>query len=299
MGAAAADHSCTRQTLGPLAVRSGAHPEHTELFISLCVTVAMAAAAGVTGGTSSPIVFLFPIGVVMNAVRAGPASVVLCSLVTAAVFLLASLLNDAGAVLSHPLQMVSVGVMQLAVTIAAVALASAEISHRRASIVDPLTGLLNRQGLPDRFEELRQQALVSAAPITLVLFDLDHFKRVNDLHGHDVGDRLLREVAQVIRGTLRRFELVYRMGGEEFLLLLPGMAESEGEEVAEELRQAISRGELGAGLGVTASFGVSGTDSAEVDFDRLHRRADQALYRAKRDGRDRVHISGSRAPAPA
>lgn len=72
---------------------------------------------------------------------------------------------------------------------------------------------------------MRQQALISTAPITIALFDLDHFKRVNDLHGHDVGDQLLRDVAEVIRHTLRRFELVYRIGGEEFLILLPGMAD--------------------------------------------------------------------------
>jgi diguanylate cyclase (GGDEF)-like protein len=281
--------------IGPLAVRRGAEPEYAELFFSLCITIAMAVAAGVTGGASSPIVFLLPIGVVMNALRAGPVSVALCSLVTAVVFLAASLLDDAHAILSDPLPMVSIGVMQLGVTIASIVLAKAEIGHRRASIVDPLTGLLNRHGLPDRFEELRQQALVSAAPITLVLFDLDHFKHVNDVHGHDAGDRLLQDVAGVVRRTLRRFELVYRIGGEEFLILLPGIAEREGEGVAEELRLAIGGLAPGTGLGVTASFGVSGTDGAEIDFEGLYRRADQALYRAKRGGRDRVNVSGTPA----
>jgi diguanylate cyclase (GGDEF)-like protein len=272
----------------PRLVQRRANPEVFELIGSLCVTIAMATAAGLTGGTSSPIVFLLPIGVVLNGLRAGRTSILICSAVTAAVFVLVSLLEEGAAIVHEPLPMIAILAMQLGVTIASVALAEAEIGHRRASIVDPLTGLLNRHGLPDRFEELRRQALVSRAPITVVLFDLDHFKRLNDLHGHDVGDRLLREVADQIRTSLRRFDLVYRVGGEEFLILLPGMAEEEGEMVAEELRFAIEQLGLVTGYGITASFGVSGAAGAEIDFDWLYRQADQALYGAKRSGRDRV-----------
>lgn len=279
-------------TLGPCLVRTGAHPEHIDLFISLCVTIAMATATGVTGGTSSPLVFLLPTGVVMNALRSGPRSVAFCSAVTAVVFLAASLLDNSGAVLSDPLPMVSTIAMQAAVTIASITLAKAEISHRRAAIVDPLTGLLNRKVLPERFEELRQQALVSASPITLILFDLDHFKSVNDLHGHDVGDQVLRGVADVLRQNLRKFELVYRIGGEEFLILLPGVPEREAESVAEQLRRAIAGLVQAGGVGITASFGVSAAHDEQIDFDLLYRLADEALYRAKRGGRDRVEVSG-------
>jgi len=280
--------------LGPLAIRTRAHPERAELITSLGVTIAMAIAAGASGGTASPLVFLLPIGVVMNALRAGPASVALCSAVTAVVFLAASLVADAGAVRAEPLPLLAVLAMQLGMTVGSIALAGAEISHRRASIIDPLTGLLNRQGLRDRFEELRQQARVTEAPIAVVLFDLDHFKRVNDVHGHAVGDRLLREVADTVRQTLRRFELVYRLGGEEFLILLPGMAEWEAESVAGQLRLAIDRlEEPQTGATITASFGVSATEGQEIDFERLYRRADQALYQAKGAGRDRVNVSAA------
>jgi diguanylate cyclase (GGDEF)-like protein len=283
--------------LGPFAIQNGAHPERTELVFSLCLTIAMALAAGLSGGTSSPLVFLLPIGVVMNALRAGPTSIVLCSFVTAVVFLGASLAADAAGVIAEPLPMLAVLAMQTGVTVGSVILAGAEISHRDASIVDPLTGLLNRQGLFDRFEELRLQALATAAPISVVLFDLDHFKRVNDLLGHDVGDRLLREVAETVRQTLRKFELVYRIGGEEFLILLPGMAEWEAENVAQQLRLAIARLELAGGAAITASFGVSGAAGEEIDFEALYRRADEALYEAKRGGRDRVNVSAAVAPA--
>jgi diguanylate cyclase (GGDEF)-like protein len=279
--------------LGPLAIRTRAHPERAELTTSLAVTIAMAIAAGASGGTASPLVFLLPIGVVMNAMRAGPASVALCSAITAVVFVAASLVADAGAVHAEPLALLAVLAMQLGVTVGSIALAGAEISHRRASIIDPLTGLLNRQGLRDRFEELRQQALVAEVPIAVVLFDLDHFKRVNDVHGHAVGDRLLREVADTVRQNLRRFELVYRVGGEEFLILLPGMAEWEAESVADQLRLAFDRLEPQTGATITASFGVSGAEGEEIDFQRLYRRADQALYQAKGAGRDRVNVSAA------
>jgi len=272
----------------PTLIGGAANPEIAEMAGGLLLTIGMAVAAGLSGGTSSPIVFLFPIGVVLNGLRAGRRSIIVCAAVTMAVFVLVCLLEEAGAIVAEPLPMLAILAMQLGVTIASVALAEAEIGHRRASIVDPLTGLLNRHGLPDRFEELRRQALVSRAPITVVLFDLDHFKRLNDEHGHDVGDRLLREVADQIRASLRRFDLVYRVGGEEFLILLPGMAEAEGEAVAEQLRLAIERLGTVGGSGITASFGVSGAEGEEIDFDWLYRQADQALYGAKRSGRDRV-----------
>jgi diguanylate cyclase (GGDEF)-like protein len=276
--------------VGPLAVRRGARPQVTEAAFSLLLTIAMATAAGLSGATSSPIVFLLPIGVVLNARRAGPGPVVLCSAVTAIVFVGVSLAANAHGIVAEPLPMLAVLAMQAGVTIASVALARAEIGHRNASIVDPLTGLLNRQGLAARFEELRQQALVTAAPISLVLFDLDHFKQVNDTRGHDVGDRLLVELADEVRRTLRTFELVYRVGGEEFLILLPGMEEWEGASLAEQLRLTIEALGRSSGTGVTASFGIAAAES-EADFDRLYRQADQALYRAKRAGRDRVETS--------
>lgn len=274
--------------IGPLAVRRGAMPEYAELVIGTCVTVAIAAGAGVTGGAASPLVFLLPIGVVMNALRATPASIVVESGVTAVVFLAASLLADGGSVRAEPLPTIAVLAAVFAVTLGSVALADAEIGYRRASIIDPLTGLLNRQALETRFEELRQQALLADAPIGLVLFDLDHFKQVNDVHGHDAGDRLLREIAYEVRKSLRKFELIYRVGGEEFLVLLPGSSEADGELTAERLRAAVEGVRLQGDIGVTASFGVSCGGGEQIDFVDLYRRADEALYEAKRGGRDRV-----------
>jgi diguanylate cyclase (GGDEF)-like protein len=278
--------------LGPAIISRTGHPERVELTFGLLVTISMATAAALTGGTSSPIVFLLPIGVVMNALRAARTSIVVCSAVTMVVFVAVCLLNDPSAVLREPLPMLAILAMQLAVTLASLALAEAELGHRQASTVDPLTGLLNRQGLQERFEELRRQALVSGDPLTLVLFDLDHFKEVNDAHGHETGDNLLREVADEVRARLRKFELIYRIGGEEFLVLLPDTSEWEGEDVAEGLRLGVISVGLRMQVTITASFGVSSGSDAEVDFAELFRRADAALYRAKREGRDRVAASG-------
>jgi diguanylate cyclase (GGDEF)-like protein len=114
---------------------------------------------------------------------------------------------------------------------------------------------------------------------------------------HDVGDAVLREVAYEVRKRLRKFELVYRVGGEEFLVVLPGMGEGQGELTAEHLRAAIECARSTAGIRVTASFGVSGGSGEAIEFEALYRSADQALYDAKRGGRDRVSVSNRLATA--
>lgn len=129
----------------------------------------------------------------------------------------------------------------------------------------------------------------------LVVFDLDHFKAINDRHGHDVGDAVLREVASRVRRTLRRFELTYRIGGEEFALLLPGVEAIEGLQHAQLLRSALAD-EPVDGLAVTASFGVSVAAGDTLGFADLYRRADQALYDAKRQGRNHVCVAPTPTP---
>jgi GGDEF domain-containing protein len=114
-------------------------------------------------------------------------------------------------------------------------------------VLDPLTGLLNRTALMSRFEELRQQAAQNGRPIAVIVCDLDHFKDVNDHHGHDRGDVVLREAAYELRKATRSFELIYRIGGEEFLLVLPGVEILEAQEVAERLRKTVASATPGGG----------------------------------------------------
>lgn len=167
----------------------------------------------------------------------------------------------------------------------------AGMHHREAALLDPLTGMLNRTALQSRFAELRQQAAQNGHPISLVMCDLDHFKDVNDGHGHHRGDAVLRDTAYQLRKATRSFELIYRIGGEEFLVVLPGIDIAEAQEVAERLRRAVATAKP-SGLPVTASFGVSVARGTEIQFEELFRAADQALYEAKAAGRNTVVAAG-------
>jgi diguanylate cyclase (GGDEF)-like protein len=163
-----------------------------------------------------------------------------------------------------------------------------EVAQRAEAVMDPLTQMLNRKALVSRAAELAQQTALTRRPVGVVLGDLDHFKAVNDTAGHQVGDAVLRDVAFRWRLSLRAYEMAYRLGGEEFLVLLPGATLEEAEEVAERLRASVGAAPI-AGQAVRMSFGVAASADGEAfDFDELYARADVALYRAKRGGRDRV-----------
>jgi diguanylate cyclase (GGDEF)-like protein len=156
---------------------------------------------------------------------------------------------------------------------------------------DPLTGVLNRHALASRLP-------LSVAGWALVAVDVDHFKQVNDQHGHAAGDRVLAFVGEVLRRHLREGDLAVRMGGEEFAVLLQGMHTSAAQAVAERLRNDLER--LAAqrtGLPITASLGVA-LATPGTDFAALWRQADGALYRAKTQGRNRVECASAPEGTP-
>lgn len=126
---------------------------------------------------------------------------------------------------SAPTYVAATIILIVAVGLYVHALMAVEVNLRHDRVLDPLTGLLNRTTLERRFGELRAQAVVAREPVAMLLIDLDHFKRINDTGGHDAGDAVLREVAYELRRSLRAFEAAYRLGGEEFLVLLPGLDE--------------------------------------------------------------------------
>jgi diguanylate cyclase (GGDEF)-like protein len=183
----------------------------------------------------------------------------------------------------------------IAIALLSTALMRSDLDHRTDSIIDGLTGMLNRRALAQRLDELSAQASISGLPVSLVVSDLDHFKRVNDLHGHATGDAVLVDVAYRLRKELRAFDLAYRLGGEEFLVVLPGADVADGLVIAERLRAAVAA-EPAAGVPVTMSFGVSGSHGGEFDHVRVMAAADGALYAAKAAGRDRVEVA---APSDA
>lgn len=193
---------------------------------------------------------------------------------------------------------------------------NAQVNEKNEELVrlatrDPLTGCLNRRAFNEAYERLFAVAQRDRSPLSCLVLDIDHFKRVNDTHGHSIGDRVIQETARKLGECARDYDLVCRYGGEEFVLTMPGADAAAARATAERVRQRIEA-ECGAavrevrGIRITVSIGVAtlGSDvhrpAALIDL------ADQALYQAKRGGRNRVALAGEAleaaaptAPAPA
>ena len=136
--------------------------------------------------------------------------------------------TDAGAVVDAPVLVLGPAALIAATAILSTALMQSDLHFRSENVIDPLTQMLNRKALSVRVAELQQQSEVSGEPIGIVIGDLDHFKKVNDSCGHAKGDAVLKEVAHEIRKELRAFDLAYRLGGEEFLVIVPGSDDEPG-----------------------------------------------------------------------
>jgi diguanylate cyclase (GGDEF)-like protein len=167
----------------------------------------------------------------------------------------------------------------------------AESHQRHAATIDPLTGIPNRRGLSERAERLIARSRQESGPLTLLLFDLDRFKSINDRFGHRTGDAVLTLFTRSATESLRPLDLLGRMGGEEFVALLRGVSTDTAIAVAERVRSnfEIVAGEVdGLPVAATVSVGIAHTAQAGYDFDALYAIADAALYRAKQKGRNRV-----------
>ena len=165
---------------------------------------------------------------------------------------------------------------------------------REASLRDALTGCVNRGHALEVISAELQRARRSRHPVSMIMLDVDRFKRVNDRYGHLCGDAVLAEVGARIRAALRGSDLKCRYGGEEFLLLLPETPLEGARRVAEQLRRDIAALEIPWGdvrVRITSSFGIAVAAPDELDPNGLIARADQALYRAKREGRDCIRIA--------
>ncbi|HEY2345142.1 MAG TPA: diguanylate cyclase [Xanthomonadaceae bacterium] len=156
---------------------------------------------------------------------------------------------------------------------------------------DPLTEVYNRRALDERLHAAALETGQSSQPLALLFIDLDHFKRINDEHGHDAGDECLREVARRVRATLRFGDVLGRYGGEEFVIGLPNMQAEAASAMGERIRQAVGSRPIacnGVEVSITVSIGVAMLQDGLAGFDAAIKRADRALYASKRDGRDRV-----------
>lgn len=164
------------------------------------------------------------------------------------------------------------------------------LAERRAAS-DVLTGLPNRRAADENLKRMAAHASRQRSPLAAVLLDLDHFKQINDIHGHEQGDQALAAIGQILSSTLRASDFAARYGGEEFLLLLPDTDRHAAREVAEKLRLAIQSPDISQIHALTASFGVAVLPEDAGEPDLLIRRADRALYAAKAGGRNRVETA--------
>jgi len=156
----------------------------------------------------------------------------------------------------------------------------------RLATTDTLTGIFNRGKIEESLRQEMARASRYGSPLTIILFDLDYFKKINDSLGHSIGDQVLQEVAAAVAGQIRETDVLGRWGGEEFMVLCPGTMADDAVTIAEKLRQQVER----LPLGVTISCGLAGCRPGE-SMDALINRADKALYAAKRAGRNLVRIA--------
>jgi diguanylate cyclase (GGDEF)-like protein len=265
-------------------MRHSDRPELVAFGTLLTMLLVLVIAASGTGGPTSPVLPWFALVPAMATLRFRLAVSVALAGVAALLIVGVGFAVNPSVAVDHPVAMIAALVMVANIVGVCVALMQGELEHRDRAVLDPLTGLLNRSSLDSRVIEIEEQAHLTGAAVSVVVLDLDAFKRVNDTHGHDRGDAVLRDAAYEIRKSLRSFELVYRIGGEEFLVLLPDTDARAAHHVAEKLRTEVAGAR--SAVPVTVSIGVATWDG-EAPEDLLHR-ADGALYAAKDAGRDRV-----------
>ncbi len=265
--------------------------------------VTIAGAVALEGGPRVAALSWLAIPVITLTTRFSMRGVVAGVVIAFGLVLIVSFGIDTQAVLDNPELVIAPLALIVCVSVLSTPLMRSDIQHRSDAVIDQLTGMLNRKALEVRIHELAQQSEITGEPVGVIVGDVDHFKAVNDNHGHAVGDVVLREVAYQLRKQLRAFDLAYRLGGEEFLILVPGSGIEQTAQLAERLRSGICAAEMSAGVSATMSFGVGASGHKErFDYHAVFAEADAALYRAKSDGRDRVCVAGvevSAAPPAA
>jgi diguanylate cyclase (GGDEF)-like protein len=275
-------------------------PEWAYAGAFVVAQLVIAFSVALTGGHDSPATAWLVIPVVTLSARFDGRGLMAGMSLTIVLMIAATFGVDPAATLAAPQTLIFGIALLLAVVVLLSALMRSDLEHRSESVLDGLTGMLNRRSLDGRIAELEQQAAITGETIGLVVGDIDNFKAVNDVHGHVQGDAVLIDVAYTLRKELRAFDLAYRIGGEEFLVVLPGAGMQDAADVAERLRLAVELSPAG-GLRLTMSFGVATSSPGPFAFVDLFGTADAALYEAKRAGRNRVVTAAGdpRRPVPA
>ncbi len=266
-------------------------------------------------GGGAQVGFLLPVVYAGTFLRAGAAWTVAVAAVVADAVVVFTLLPPEQAISDHAFVLVAI----VALTWVLVKMGRHQDALveqlRRVAALDGLTGLATRRALEEKAELVLAArpsdvtARVGAARVddlavlaardpgrlgtALLLIDLDNFKEINDAHGHPVGDEVLVHVGRLLRNAVRRGDTVARFGGDELAVLVPDVAREEGRRLAENLREIVQRDPMRTDVGpihLTVSIGVAHAGAGDGGIEELYRAADDALYRAKRDGRDRVVV---------
>ncbi|HEU4974802.1 MAG TPA: GGDEF domain-containing protein [Baekduia sp.] len=250
----------------------------------------MIAVAAVTSGEANSVyVFWLSVPTVTLAARFSNAGLWAGIALTGALIVGTIVITDPAAAAHEPYRIIAPLSALFGLAALSRPLQRSDLEHRAGATTDALTGLANRAALERDAPELLARARRAGLPVGVLVGDLDHFKAINDRFGHDRGDEVLRDAADAMQGVMRSFDRLYRIGGEEFLVLLSGADLTSAAEVAERLRVAVAEREPG-GLEVSMSVGVSAA-AGHDDLVTLLRDADRALYDAKRAGRDRVRVA--------
>jgi diguanylate cyclase (GGDEF)-like protein len=274
-------------------VRTRPHPHRWAAGGWAVSGLMIAGSVALTGAADSPAVMWLALPAVTLGARFELRGVVIGVAYLIALMMLSTMALEPQTVFERPDHLIFPIALVITTAIFSAATQASDREHRREAVLDPLTGLLNRAALLARFDELEQLAGHGEhASLGMLVADVDHFKRVNDEHGHPAGDAVLRDIAYAMRKALRAFDLVYRIGGEEFVVLLPGADLERTIEVGERLRLAVAESRSGD-LAVTMSLGAAAARGRAVRFADLYAAADAALYAAKRSGRDRVCAAAS------
>jgi diguanylate cyclase (GGDEF)-like protein len=251
----------------------------------------LAGAIVTTGGAVSPALMWFALPALTLGARFSTRGMVIGTAYILALLGVSTYGLDATSAAAHNQDVIAAVALVLSTVVLSGALVESDRAHRSRATLDPLTGLYNRNALEQRLSELDGQPCDESEGLShaLLLCDLDHFKRVNDQLGHAAGDAVLQDVAYTMRAALRAGDSIYRIGGEEILIILPGADEFAAVEIAERLRVAV-RERRPVGVPMTVSIGLAVSRPEAVDTDDLVARADAALYVAKAGGRDAVAV---------
>ena len=264
-------------------------PEYVMFAAWVGSEVMIALAVALTGGPTVATLPWLAIPVVTLSARFSLRGVLVGVAIAIGLLLAVSFGTAMATVTKDPTLVICPIALIMATAVLSTALMRSDVEHRGEAVIDQLTGLLNRKALATRTAELEAQSAITGQQVGLILGDIDHFKAINDSDGHAAGDAVLTDLAYVFRKQLRAFDLAYRIGGEEFVVLVPGADIRECVLLAQLLRRTVEALTFGDGASLTMSFGVSSSVSGEgFDYGQVFAAADDALYEAKSLGRNRV-----------